>query len=193
MPNQLPEDARQRLAAGQGDLRDRCWQNVQRLHKWSGKLERDGPSGEDADYYESMGPRSLFLGPIVWDGPTEERKWGWDEITAALRVKVHDLLGRYARELAALAGGEWWSLGLTGAEFESRMAAVLQSVLADLKNVAKEADLDLGLGLEIEPLVVDLSTDLQAWCEDYAERYGAHVGLTGTAEVGFGAAPGSLP
>lgn len=55
MPSQLPEDARRRLEAGQGDLRDRCWHNVQRLHKWSGKLEREGPSGEDADYYESNG------------------------------------------------------------------------------------------------------------------------------------------
>ena len=187
MTTQLPEDARRRLEAGQGDLGDRCWHNVQRLHKWSGKLERDGPSGEDADYYESMGPRSLFLGPIVWDGPTDKRKLGWDEITAALRVKVRDLLGRYARELAALAGGEWWSLGLTGVEFEARLAAVLQSVLADLKNVAKEADSDLGLGLEIAPLVADLNTGLQAWCEDYVERYGAHIGLYGTAETGLGA------
>jgi len=186
MPTQLPEDARRRLEAGQCDLRDRCWQNVQRLHKWSGKLEREGPSGEDADYYESMGPRSLFLGPIVWDGPADKRKLSWDEITAALRVKVHDLLGRYARELAALAGGEWWSLGLTAAEFESRMAAVLQSVLADLKNVARDADSDLGLGLEIEPLVVELNTGLQAWCDDYVERYGAHIGLYGTAESGNG-------
>jgi hypothetical protein len=137
-----------------------------------------------------MGPRSLLLGPIVWDGPTDKRKLGWDEITAALRAKVRDLLGRYARELAALAGGEWWSLGLTGAEFESRMAAVLQSVLADLKNVAKEADSDLGLGLEIEPLVADLNTGLQAWCEDYVERYGAHVGLYGTAGTGLGAQAG---
>src|ERR1035437_6475626 len=186
MPTQLPEDARRRLEAGQGDLGDRCWHNVQRLHKWSGKLERDGPSGEDADYYESMGPRSLFLGPIVWDGPTDKRKLGWDEITAALRVKVHDLLGRYARELAALAGGEWWSLGLTGAQFESRMAAVLQSVLADLRNVAKEADTDLGTNLEIEAFVADLKPGLQTWCEDYVERYGAHVGLYGTARPDIG-------
>src|ERR1035437_1020279 len=156
MPTQLPEDARRRLEVGQRDLRDRCWHNVQRLHKWSGRLEREGPSGEDADYYESMGPRSLFLGPIVWDGPTDKRELGWDEITAALREKVRDLLGRYARDLAALAGGEWWSLGLTNAEFESRMAAVLQSVLADLKNVAKDADSDLGLGVEIASLVADL-------------------------------------
>src|ERR1017187_2356578 len=193
MPTQLPEDARRRLEASQGDLRDRCWQNVQRLHKWSGKLEREGPSGEDADYYESMGPRSLFLGPIVWDGPTDKRKLGWDEITAALRAKVRDLLGRYARELAALAGGEWWSLGLTGAEFESRMAAVLQSVLADLQNVAKEAYSDLGLGLEIEPLVADLNTGLQAWCDDCVERYGAHIGLYGTAATGLGAPQGTPP
>ena len=187
MPIQLPEDARRRLEAGQGDLRDRCWQNVQRLHKWSGKLEREGPSGEDADYYESMGPRSLFLGPIVWGGPTDKRKLSWDEITAALREKVRDLLGRYARDLAALAGGEWWSLGLTAAEFESRMAAVLQSVLADLKNVAKDADSDLGLALEIEPLVADLNTGLKAWCDDYVERYGGHIGLYGTAETSLSA------
>jgi hypothetical protein len=193
MPTQLPEDARRRLEAGQGDLCDRCWHNVQRLHKWSGKLERDGPSGEDADYYESMGPRSLFLGPIVWDGPTDKRKLGWDEITVALRAKVRDLLGRYARELAALAGGEWWSLGLTGAQFESRMAAVLQSVLADLKTVAKEADTDLGLNLEIEAFVADLKPGLQTWCEDYVERYGAHVGLYGTARPGIGAQPGDRP
>jgi hypothetical protein len=186
MPTQIPEDARQRLAAGQGDLRDRCWHNVQRLHKWSGKLEREGPSGEDADYYESMGPRSLFLGPIVWDGPTDKRKLSGDEITAALRAKVRDLLGRYARELAALAGGEWWSLGLTAAEFESRMGAVLRSVLADLRRFAKDADSDLGLDLEIEPLVADLSTGLQAWCSDYVEQYGAHIGLCGTAEAGVG-------
>jgi len=116
MPTQLAEDARRRLEAGQGDLRDRCWHNVQRLHKWSGKLEREGPSGEDADYYESMGPRSLFLGPIVWDGPTDKRKLGWDEITAALRAKVRDLLGRYARELAALAGKVFVQLIRVGAE-----------------------------------------------------------------------------
>jgi hypothetical protein len=191
MPTQLPEDARRRLEVGQRDLRDRCWYNVQRLHKWSGRLEREGPSGEDADYYESMGPRSLFLGPIGWDGPTDKRKLGWDEITAALRGKIRDLLGRYARELAALAGGEWWSLGLTGPEFEARMAAVLQSVLVDLKNIAKDADSDLGLGVEIEPLVAELNTGLQAWCQDYVERYGAHIGLYGTAETGLGAQPGA--
>lgn len=193
MPTQLAEDARRRLEAGQGDLRDRCWHNVQRLHKWSGKLEREGPSGEDAAYYESMGPRSLFLGPIVWDGPTDKRQLGWDEITAALRAKVRDLLGRYARDLAALAGGEWWSLGLTSTEFESRMAAVLQSVLADLKNVARDADSDLGLGLEIEPLVAELNTGLQAWCDDYVERYGAHIGLFGTAETSLDAPQGTPP
>jgi len=43
----------------------------------------------------------------------------------------------------------------------------------------READSDLGLGLEIEPLVTDLNTGLRAWCEDYVERYGAHVGLYG--------------
>ena len=191
MPTQLPEDARRRLEAGQGDLRDRCWHNVQRLHKWSGKLEREGPSGEDADYYESMGPRSLLLGPIVWDGPTDKQKLGWDEITAALRAKVRDLLGRYARELAALAGGEWWSLGLTAAEVESRMGAVLRSVLADLRRFAKDADSDLGLDLEIEPLVADLRSGLQAWCDDYVERYGAHAGLYGTAETGNDVPPGA--
>jgi hypothetical protein len=155
MPTQLPEDARRRLEAGQRDLRDRCWHNVQRLHKWSGKLEREGPSGEDADHYKSMGPRSLFLGPIVWDGPTDKRKLEWDEITAALRAKVRDLLGYYARELVTLVVGEWWSLGMTGAEFESRMTAVLQSVLVDLKSVAKDADADLGLALDIAAFVAD--------------------------------------
>ena len=186
MPTQLPGDARRRLEEGQRDLRDRCWQNVQRLHKWSGRLEREGPSGEDADHYEFMGPRSLFLGPIVWDGPTDKQKLSWDDITAALRVKVRELLGRYARELAALAGGEWWFLGLPRADFESRMGAVLQSVLTELKNVAKDADADLGLDLEIEALLADLKPVLQAWCADYIERYGAHVGLCGTAETGRG-------
>jgi hypothetical protein len=193
MPTQLPEDARRRLEEGQRDLRDRCWHNVQRLHKWSGRLESEGSSGEDADYYESMGPRSLFLGPIGWDGPTHKRKLGWDEITAALRGKIRDLLGRYARELAALAGGELWSLGLTDVEFEARMAAVLQSVLVDLKNIAKAADSDLGLGLEIEPLVADLNTELQVWCEDYVERYGAQIGLYGTAETALDVPRGTPP
>jgi hypothetical protein len=187
MPTQLPEDARRRLEEGQLDLRHRFWYNVQRLHKWSGRLECDGPCGEDADHYKTMGPRSLILGPIVWDGPTEKRELSWDEITAALRAKVGDLLGHYARELVTLTVGEWWSLGLTGAEFESRLAAVLQSVLADLKNVAKEADKDLGLELEIEPLVADLTTGLQAWCEEYVGRYGAYIGLYGTAESGASA------
>jgi hypothetical protein len=71
------------------------------------------------------------------------------------------------------------------------MAAVLQSVLADLKNVAKDADSDLGLGVEIASLVADLNTGLQEWCEDYVERYGAHIGLYGTAETGNGAPPGA--
>ena len=73
------------------------------------------------------------------------------------------------------------------------MAAVLQSVLADLKNVAKDADSDLGLALEIGPLVADLNTGLQAWCDDYVERYGAHVGLYGTAETSLDAPQGTLP
>ena len=195
MPTQLPEDARRRLEEGQLDLRHRCWYNVQRLHKWSGRLEREGPSGEDADYYKTMGPRSLLLGPIVWDGPTDKPELGWNEITAALRVRVRDLLGHYARELAALAAGEWWSLGLTGEEFKSRMAAILQSALADLKSVAKDADADLGLSLDIAPLVADINTGLQAWCEDYVERYGVVVGLYGTAEIGLGAprAPDEIP
>jgi len=168
MPTQLPEDARRRLEEGQLDLRHRCWYNVQRLHKWSGRLEREGPSGEEL---------------------------GWNEITAALRVRVRDLLGHYARELAALAAGEWWSLGLTGEEFKSRMAAILQSALADLKSVAKDADADLGLSLDIAPLVADINTGLQAWCEDYVERYGVVVGLYGTAEIGLGAprAPDEIP
>lgn len=75
---------------------------------------------------------------------------------------------------------------MTGAEFESRMAAVLQSVLADLKIVAKDADSDLGLGVDAS-LVADLNTGLQEWCEDYVERYGAHIGLYGTAEAGLDA------
>ena len=110
MPTQLPEDARRRLEAGQGDLRDRCWHNVQRLHKWSGKLEREGPSGEDAAYYESMGPRSLFLGPIVWDGPTDKRKLGWDEITAALRRRSAIYWGAThvnSRRWPVGSGGPW--------------------------------------------------------------------------------------
>jgi len=77
-----------------------------------GQVRGRGSLGENGDYYEAMGPRSLLLGPIAWDGPMDKRELGWDEITAALRGKTRDLLGRYGRELAALAGGEWWSLGL---------------------------------------------------------------------------------
>jgi len=51
-------------------------------------------------------------------------------------------------------------------DFESRMDSVLQSVLTDLKDVAKDAAADLGLGLEIEALVAELKPVLQAWCED---------------------------
>jgi len=35
--------------------------------------------------------------------------------------------------------------------------------------------------------VADLNTVLQAWCDDYVERYDARVGLYGTAETGLGA------
>jgi len=193
MPTQLPDDARRRLEEGQLDLRRRCWYNVQRLHKWSGRLESNGPSGEDADHYKTMGPRSLILGPIVWDGPTDKRKLEWDEITAALRANVRHLLGFYARELVTLVVGEWWSLGMTGAEFEARITAVLQSVLVDLKGVAKDADADLGLGLDIAEFVADTNIELQSWCKDYVERYGSVVGLYGTAEAGAPPLPHEIP
>jgi hypothetical protein len=193
MPTQLPDEARRRLEESQLDLRHRCWYNVQRLHKWSGRLEREGPSGEDADHYKTMGPRSLILGPIVWDGPTDKRKLEWDEITDSLRAKVRHLLGYYARELVTLVVGEWWSLGMTGAEFESRMTAVVQSALVDLKGAATDADSDLGLGLDIAAFVADINIELQAWCKDYVERYGAVVGLYGTSKAGAPPVPDEIP
>jgi len=75
-----------------------------------GQVEREGLPAEDADYLRVHGAAfAVSLARLCGTGRTDKRKsLSWDEIHGCNPVvKVHDLLGRYARELAALG---WWGV-----------------------------------------------------------------------------------